>query len=62
MTGTARDDAAASSEQEELISCLERVQGAAHAAERAEDPGGGAADSASTITWMSGWSWTSVTG
>jgi DNA-binding MarR family transcriptional regulator len=26
MTGTARDDAAASSEQEELISCLERVQ------------------------------------
>jgi DNA-binding MarR family transcriptional regulator len=26
MTGTARDDAAANSEQEELISCLERVQ------------------------------------
>jgi DNA-binding MarR family transcriptional regulator len=26
MNGTARDDAAASSEQEELISCLERVQ------------------------------------
>ncbi|HWH99451.1 MAG TPA: MarR family transcriptional regulator [Propionibacteriaceae bacterium] len=26
MTGTARDDAAANSEQEELIGCLERVQ------------------------------------
>jgi DNA-binding MarR family transcriptional regulator len=26
MTGTARDDATATSEQEELISCLERVQ------------------------------------
>ena len=26
MTGTARDDATAVSEQEELISCLERVQ------------------------------------
>jgi DNA-binding MarR family transcriptional regulator len=26
MTGTARDDAAASSEQQELISCLERAQ------------------------------------
>jgi DNA-binding MarR family transcriptional regulator len=26
MTGTARDDASASSEQDELISCLERVQ------------------------------------
>jgi DNA-binding MarR family transcriptional regulator len=26
MTGTARDDAAVNSEQEELISCLERVQ------------------------------------
>ena len=26
MTGTARDDATAISEQEELISCLERVQ------------------------------------
>ena len=26
MTGTARDDAAAASEQDELISCLERIQ------------------------------------
>ena len=26
MTGTARDDAAAANEQQELISCLERVQ------------------------------------
>ena len=26
MTGTARDDVAAAAEQQELISCLERVQ------------------------------------